>query len=183
MKPLTAAFLCAAFFGSIPLFAPATVAKDNQAAVVAPADLSVAIAAPEHFGKRSIDAGGTFNIVLSNTAKHEVRVWREWCSWGYFQLSFVVRDADDKDAEQVVIRKKGRGWDKNYPDYWTLAPGEPLVWPVKLESGDWDLGPLEGKLRGRKLAVKAVFMSDKSSQSEQDGVWSGNISSAERISC
>ncbi len=165
----------AVFLGNAPITGEETVEE------AAKAELSVAIAAPERFGKRNINAGETLNVVVTNATQRDVRLWREWCSWGYFQLTLVIRDAENEDAQPVILRKKPRIWTKNYPDFWTLGPGEPLVWPVKLESGDWDLGPLEGKLRGRKFAVKAVLSCGEDDASLEKDVWSGSVTSAERV--
>ena len=29
-------------------------------------------------------------VVLTNISKKDMSVWREWCSWGYFSLSFTI---------------------------------------------------------------------------------------------
>jgi hypothetical protein len=54
-----------------------------------------------------------FYVVVTNTSESPVRLWREWCSWGYFNLSFVVTDERGKTT---TVTKKPRGWDHNFPD-------------------------------------------------------------------
>ena len=37
-----------------------------------------------------------FYVVLTNTSQSDMSVWREWCSWGYFCLSFEITLPDGK---------------------------------------------------------------------------------------
>jgi hypothetical protein len=54
-------------------------------------DLSLTIAVPIHDGQRAIQVGcqaSGFNEIVENLSEHRVNLWREWCSWGYFNLMF-----------------------------------------------------------------------------------------------
>src|SRR5689334_7045545 len=66
--------------------------------------------------ERSIELyqpGAHFHVTLTNKTKQPIRLWKEWCSWGYFNLSFEARGADGKVTR---IHKRDRGWDKNFAD-------------------------------------------------------------------
>lgn len=134
--------------------------------------LSVEIASPARLGKRTLDLNSVA-VVVANRSTKEVRVWREWCSWGWFQLSFEVRIDDDR---VVLVRKKERGWDKNFPDFWTLAPGEPLVLTANLLDAEaWKWSSPAARLRGKTMEVRAVFMSADDDEAEEMGAFHGEI--------
>jgi hypothetical protein len=163
MRNITLALLAVAFV-SLPLLA-----REEPA----PA-LSVDIASPARLGKRTLDLGAV-PVVVANRTSAELGVWREWCSWGWFQLTFEVRGPD---GHVVTIRKAERGWDKNFPDHWTLAPGEPLVLTANLldlEVWRWS-SPIAG-LRGKTLEVRAVFFAAEAEEGREAGVFHGLVSS------
>jgi hypothetical protein len=33
-----------------------------------------------------------FHVVITNASGGPIRLWREWCRWGYFNLAFVVAE-------------------------------------------------------------------------------------------
>ncbi len=143
------------------------------------AGISIEIAAPEHFHKRIIALDEPLPVVVTNTSKQPVRIWRDWCSWGYFQLSFEVKD--DAGHTWTISRKEREFW-KNYPDYWTLAPGEPLVLNVTLSSDIWETsGGKLADLRGKSLKVKAIFAAQADDRGREDSVWSGRAGSTPRM--
>jgi hypothetical protein len=175
MRPRVAA-LAAVGLLAVLVLAPAPRAEDAPAAPAAPR-LSVAIAAPEHLGARNLELAG-FPVVVRNESDAPLGVWREWCSWGWFQLTFVVTDAS---GESFVVRKKERGWRKNYPDAWRLAPGEPLVLTPRLSDGDvWENADRLAKLRDSAVTVQAVFTAEAGEDSRGQAVWSGRVESAAR---
>ena len=49
-----------------------------------------------------------FYVVLSNTFQTDMSVWREWCSWGYFCLSFDINyiQANSRYGRKVQERKE-----------------------------------------------------------------------------
>ena len=161
------------------LFAPALLLAVLVAAPLsareepAPA-LSVEIAAPARFGKRTLELSSV-PVVVANRSPADVRVWREWCSWGWFQLSFEIRDGT---GNIVTVRKKERAWDKNYPDFWTLAPGEPLVLTANLLDAEaWGWSAPAADLRGKALEVRAVFAAEEDEASREDEVFHGEVRS------
>jgi hypothetical protein len=98
--------------------------------------------------------GDHFHVVLTNTSPKPIRIWREWCSWGYFALSF---EAQDQAGKAFRISKKQRGWDKNYPDWMELAPGEPAVIDVNLDPADWEASPLSSSSWETQLRMRAPY--------------------------
>ena len=64
-------------------------------------NLEVSIAIPERNGKRVLEYSSRnphFHVVVTNTSDKPQRLWREWCSWGYYCLYFELSDG------------KGRKW-------------------------------------------------------------------------
>jgi len=76
-----------------------------------------------------------FSVVLTNLTDHDLTLWKEWCSWGYFNLSF---ELTGKDGKVVKVSKAGRGWTRNGPAPYVVAPGKPFVLNVTFKSQDWE---------------------------------------------
>jgi hypothetical protein len=82
----------------------------NAAAEDSP--ISVSLAIPAHNGERRIehieykgkDNTAHFPVIVTNTSDKQQRIWREWCSWGYFGLTFQFTDESGK---KWVAEKKG----------------------------------------------------------------------------
>jgi hypothetical protein len=130
-------------------------------------------------GARSItlwQPSSHFNVVVTNISDKPVRLWREWCSWGYFALSFVVTDEAGKAA---VVKKSPRDWDKNYPDWTELAPGDSMVFEVTFAEGTWTNSPLPAKNASLKVRMKAAFEVREDGQSKKLNVWTGKVESPE----
>ena len=47
-----------------------------------------------------------FHVVVTNVSDESVRLWREWCSWGYFNLSFRVTDEEGGPVEVPISRAR-----------------------------------------------------------------------------
>ncbi len=119
-----------------------------------------------------------FDVVVTNTSGEPVRLWREWCSWGYFNLSFVVTDEDGKTAS---VTKRPRGWDKNIPDWMIVPPGGHMVFEVAFDETIWRDAPLPERGRSRTIRMKAIYEVHADDWSEKFDVWSGRISSPEDV--
>jgi hypothetical protein len=115
-----------------------------------------------------------FHVVVTNTSDRPVRLWREWCSWGYFNLSFVVtRDG----GRPVTVRKKPRGWDRNFPDATLVPPGEHMVWDVTFEDSTWQDCPVPTPGKPQTVTMKAVYEIRPDKEAEAVHVWTGRVSS------
>jgi hypothetical protein len=141
--------------------------------------ITVEIASPEHFHKRVIALDQPIPVVITNISKQPLGIWRDWCSWGYEQLSFELKD--DTGKTWTIHKKEHRFW-KNYPDFWTLAAGEPLILNVTLSSDIWEtVGGAITDLRGKALTVQAIFTAEPDDQSRENNVWTGRVSSTARV--
>ena len=149
-------------------------------------ELSISIAIPKHGGDRNIIYSSTsdhFSVVITNTSNQPQKVWKEWCSWGYFSLWFEV---EEEGGRKYEVHKKGRAWFRNYPDTWTIAPCENLVIDVYFGSNDWDNFPLPRDGKPKKVKLTAIFENgyDKEIDKEllklsnYEDIWLGKISSS-----
>ena len=71
-----------------------------------------------------------FYIVLRNVSGKDQRVWRDWYSWGYDNLSLEV---DLAGGSSVMLRKAPKEWGKNYPDSALVPAGKSYVFEVHLK--------------------------------------------------
>jgi hypothetical protein len=129
----------------------------------------------EAFGHRRHDG---FHVLLTNVSRTPIRVWQEWCSWGYYCLQIEVVE---KDGTEHLLRKKPVPFYANFPDYVVLQPGQCSVWDVNLhEASVWtDLSwfPKDKMVNAR---VRAIFTvpsptteGDRLSGADRLGVWTG----------
>ena len=159
----------------------------NSACAITNTTLTVAIAIPQNSnGERTIDYSldnalgysvhsPHFHVIISNASDKQQRIWREWCSWGYYALSFEITDQNGK---KWIASKKPRGWDKNYPDFWTIEPHESLVLDVEFaETGTWDGFPRSNGT----FTIRAVFEVQPDEDSLKHSVWTGRaVSNADK---
>ena len=76
-----------------------------------------------------------FYVVIRNTSSTPMKVWKEWCSWGWYNMSFQIERAKGKSFK---ITKGRHIWTWNFPDSAIILPHESFVWPVTFND-DWDL--------------------------------------------
>ena len=114
-----------------------------------------------------------FHVVVTNVSREPVRLWREWCSWGYHCLSFVVVE----DGRNTAVTKAEISWRKNYPDSTTLAPGEHMVFEVTFDKSVWPNAPVPDNGKSRVVRMKAVFAVPADEDARKLGVWTGEVSS------
>jgi hypothetical protein len=143
-----------------------------------PSVLSVELALPARMGKqRLLEFRGPeshFHVVIRNVTDRPLRLWREWCSWGYFNLSLAVELPGGKSVE---VKKKARGWDKNYPDWEEIGPREVAVREIHYGGPEWENFPLEKAQDGLELKLQAVFAVDSDKDASTHGVWTGRAAS------
>jgi hypothetical protein len=135
--------------------------------------LSISIAVPARNGERRIeyrDKSTHFHVIISNTSDKPQQIWREWCSWGYFGLSF---EFTDERGKKWTAKKKPRLWTVNAPDWLTLQPQESLVLDVYFGDSDtWDGFP-RPEHGSQTVTMQAVFEFSPDDESRQHGVWTG----------
>jgi hypothetical protein len=109
---------------------------------------------PERFLKDRIREPVNFVVLIENTSSRDVGIYRQWNSWGYYSIHFVVTAADGK---QTIIEKGIRTWTKNYPDSFRLPPGMTHAVPICFTSKEWK-GVEALSAKGAQL--KAVFQQE-----------------------
>jgi len=97
-----------------------------------------------------------FDAVLTNTSDHPLVLWKEWCSFGYFNLSFQVTRAD---GEVFILRRLVGSWYGNFPDPQTVAPGQPFAWPVVLDA-NWGTFPKNWQ-DGESVTIRAIYENER----------------------
>ena len=77
--------------------------------------------------------------------------------------------------------KKARGWDKNFPDYWTIKPHECLVLDVQFADTDiWERFPRLSSV-SETFTMRALFEIRPDKESRELSVWTGRaVSRAEK---
>ncbi len=148
------------------------IADKQDKADAAPA-LTVTIAEPLYQQQRALGVGGKeshFYVVVANVSKQPQKVWRDYCSWGYGNLTFKMIDEAGKET---VLTKKLRDWDRNEPIYCVLEPGDLLVLDVR--AAEWVNFPRPAADQGRKIRLQAVYEIKPDKEAEKDGVWTGRV--------
>lgn len=121
-------------------------------------------------------SGSHFHVVVTNLSNAPIRVWKDWCSWGYDSLSFEARDSIGRE---FVISKRNWGWDNNVPCPTTIEPGQPWVVDVTLDPAVWQNSPLSSDTGKERLRLKAVFEIREEQRSKAEKIWTGKVSSPE----
>lgn len=121
---------------------------------------------------------GTFDVILTNKSHVPQKVWMEWCSWGYFSLSFIMTD---ENGNQSFVNKLERAWDKNFPAYYLVGPNEHYVYHVSLSSLTWSNPPLPKQGLNRKFKITAIYEVKETPESKKEGVWVGKIYSLGKL--
>ena len=144
--------------------------------------ISVSIAIPEHKGEHRIDYDKIssrdptvhFHVIVSNSSEKPQRIWREWCSWGYYGLTF---EFTDENGKKWVAKKKPQGWTRNFPDWVTLGAHTSVVLDVYFgDSGTWQGFPLPEN-GSQTVTMQAVFEFKPDDESRKDGIWTGRVES------
>ena len=117
-----------------------------------------------------------FHVLVTNRSDQPVRLWREWCSWGYFSLSLVMTD---ESGRVTVVRKLQRGWDKNFPSWVAIAPGDHMLWRVSLDPTIWSQSPVPATGKFLQIKMKVVFEIYQDDESKEFNVWTGKVESPE----
>jgi len=135
--------------------------------------LLLSVALPKSHGKRHLQAGGPFDTVVTNLSPEPIRVWRDWCSWGYFNLSLEFRSGE----RTWLATKKVPIWTINYPDEAELAAGESIVFKVVLNE-DWQDLPPWDEFIGNVLEMRVLYAIEEDKQSTEIDVWLGKMATA-----
>jgi len=164
----------------LPILFALTLVVANAMAGESPIAISVAISA--HNGERRVeyrDQATHFHVIVSNTSDKPQRIWREWCSWGYFGLVFKFTDEHGK---KWVAKKKSQAWTRNFPDWWTLDPHESFVIDVNFaDTNTWAGFPLP-KNGSLTVTMQGVLEFKPDDDARRHDVWTGRVvSKAEKV--
>jgi hypothetical protein len=144
------------------------------------ADLSLTVAVPIHNGQRTIQVGRQatiFHVIIENSSEHQVNLWREWSSWGYYNLKFQF--TNEKGATWIA-RKKEKEWEKNFPDFVSVDPRDKMVTNVTFTPDIWEnVLPPDTEL-STTVTMIAIYESEDSEDARKRGVWSGRLVSDKR---
>jgi hypothetical protein len=117
-----------------------------------------------------------FHVLLTNTSNQTERLFQEWCSWGYYALTFEITDENGHTSK---ARKGPHAWTMNYPAYWTISQHENFVIDVYFADrttwGD-SFWLIPGHPKG-EVTLRAIYHVAPGPESEKFGVWTGEITS------
>jgi hypothetical protein len=119
----------------------------------------------KEFGKRP-----NFHILLKNISDKPQKIWSEWCSWGYSNLSFELT----LDGKKFIVKKTPIGWRRNVPADLTILPHEYMVFDIYI-SDEWENFPKVDKKTIAEIRVRYKIVGDR--EAKEYGVWTGEICS------
>jgi len=140
-----------------------------------PITVSIAIPNNRH-NERQLDynTDKLFHVIVTNTSDEPIRIWREWCSWGYYGLSFEFTDATGKKWK---AEKGLTAWTKNYPDFWSLEAHESLVLDVQFAKTNIWVGFPHLQQPSQTFIMRAVFEFQPDDESHKYSIWTGKVAS------
>jgi len=160
---------------------PAAEAKAEEKSL----PISIALAIPAgRQGEKEVDysAGPTvIHVVVTNVSDKPLRLWQDWCSWGYGALTFVFGGEDGRTwtgrPEQLMV------FCRNYADWWNLAPHESIVMCANLDDAiNWAAFPRPVSGSEETVTLKAVLKYKPDKESWRHNVWTGSVESkTERV--
>ncbi|MEM7375420.1 MAG: hypothetical protein AAF587_42895 [Bacteroidota bacterium] len=138
-------------------------------------ELVVPISTPE--GKREIamDRYPRIHVLLINRSEDQQRIWKDWNTWGYFnlQLNWI-----NNNKTYAIRRQPPEVWDGDFPDFWVVEAGETLVLEIDLTSGQWDGFPdLYGDMIEARMT--ATYQNKPDPLAQEFDIWVGKLVSKE----
>ncbi len=134
-------------------------------------ELIVPVANPSGERLLQIDRYPRFHVLLTNLSAREQRVWKDWNSWGYFNLYIQMQTAESTIR---ITRRNPGGWNGDFPDFWIIPPGESIIIEIDMRSGQWNGLP---DLYGETLpaTLTAVLENKPDVLAQEFGVWTGRV--------
>jgi len=120
--------------------------------------------------------GTHFHVVITNISAKPQRLWKTWNSWGWYNLTFEI--SDNQGNILHALKKKPRGWTKNYPSFVRLNPGEYFIIDVYLKKSDWELSFLDKEKEGNfEINLKTIYEISEDKETKEYNIWTGKIES------
>ncbi len=125
-----------------------------------------------------------FNVVITNNTDKPINLWREWCSWGYYNLTFEALDANGK---KHTIAKGPMSWTRNFPSSMTIPPRKHRVIDVYLNlvtakgrGSGWKMDSLLKATGGsdkryRTIRMRPVFQIRPDDDTKAHKIWTGKV--------
>jgi hypothetical protein len=104
-----------------------------------------------------------------------LRVFQEWCSWGYFTRSFTARQVGGAARGFALRRNPDQAWTKNFPATHTLDRGAFLITSADLCDGSWIAEPAL-PLEDLELELVGHFEIQPDKETAEQKVWTGRLS-------
>ncbi|MDX2283840.1 MAG: hypothetical protein NW241_06740 [Bacteroidia bacterium] len=135
--------------------------------------LAVPVTTPEGLREISMDRYPRLHVLLVNRGAKPVNIWKDWNTWGYFNLT-LTWEAGGKTY--LIRRLPPQAWDGDFPDFWTLPPGETLILEVDMRTGFWEGFP---DLYGEQIPAEltAIYENKPDLLADEFGIWTGRIAS------
>jgi hypothetical protein len=133
--------------------------------------LIVPVSNPQGDREIALDRYPQLHVLLTNQSQQTQRLWKDWNTWGYFNLSLEWEAAGKTFP---IVRQTPKAWDGDFPDYWSVAPGETVVLVVDMSSRQWKGFP---DLYGEKVpaTLKATYVNKPDELATAFDVWVGKV--------
>ncbi len=90
-----------------------------------------------HDGENEIEESNVV-LLITNASNQVQRIYRGWCSWGWWQFSFT---AVDQQGNKYEITRRPQIWFANFPDVDVINPHEPMAYVLRMNDGSWEEVP------------------------------------------
>lgn len=138
-------------------------------------ELVVPISNPAGERVISLDRYPRFHVLLKNQSSETQKLWKDWNTWGFFNLNLVWKAAGQSHA---IRKKTPTAWNGDFPDFWVIEAGETLVLEIDMSTGEWEGVP---DLYGERIeaTLQASYENKPDGLGRKFGIWMGKVESQE----
>jgi hypothetical protein len=155
------------------IFAPVMYKIDKLLSDIIP-NMFIKLSIEDLYVKDRVDSVNNKNshicFSLQNNSNKEVRLWEEWNSWGYYNISMKIITNDSI----YTVRKNESRWDKNIPTYFILKPDESKQFDINLNSKDWQGLPAKN-IKDSEIQIFYEIPVDE--YTKEHDIWTGKLKS------
>ncbi|TAE54717.1 MAG: hypothetical protein EAZ89_06395 [Bacteroidetes bacterium] len=133
--------------------------------------LIVPVSTPDGKREIAVDRYPRLYVLLTNISPRPVKLWKDWNTWGYFNLTLQWTAGGQT---RLIRRKAPKNWDGDFSDFWVLPPNESVILEIDMSSGEWEGIP---DLYGETIpaTLRAVYENKPDALATEFGVWVGRI--------